>query len=276
MTKRDSDRYEIDPSDGLRREIVGGWSVDKHKRLKRYVDITRATRRKFDKSGSTYIDLYCGTGRLRIKSTGEVSDGSPLVAYRQSESDSPFSQIHIADVDSENLAACASRLEMAGAESVIAQSGPANETVSRICRRLHPSGLHLAFLDPYSIGALPFSVLQELGELRRMDLIVHVSEMDLQRNIIAMAQDGVLDRFAPGWERAVDLNQRNDVAKRQLLEYWRSLLSAMGYLVSDNIERVTGQKNQPLYWLVLASKNSLADKFWGQVSNVEPQMRLTF
>jgi hypothetical protein len=59
-----------------------------------------------------------------------------------------------------------------------------------------------------------------------------------------------------------------------VFEYWRSLLSQLGYLVSDNIERVTGNRNQPIYWLVLASKHDLADKLWGEVSQVEPQGRL--
>ena len=109
-----------------------------------------------------------------------------------------------------------------------------------------------------------------------MDLLIHVSTMDLQRNLIQMSEDGRLDRFAPGWRSHVDLNQRNDIAKMQVFKHWISLFTKLGYNVSDNIERVSGAKNQPLYWLVLAAKHPLADKFWGQVSNVEPQTRFHF
>jgi len=55
-TQKDDDRYEIDPEDGLRRAIVGDWAPEKHLRLQKYVDITRAVRRKFG-GNATYIDL---------------------------------------------------------------------------------------------------------------------------------------------------------------------------------------------------------------------------
>lgn len=275
MAKKLSNRYEPD-DDGLHREIVGAWSAEKHLRLRHYVDITRATRRKYDRSGSSYIDLYCGTGRVRFKDGSEVRDGSPLVAAREAMRHDPFTQIHIGDKDADNVRACSDRLARAGAAGVSIYVGRAEETAEQVVRALNPYGLHIAFLDPYSIDALPFAVLQTLGRLKRMDLIMHVSEMDLQRNIVAMADDGTLDRFAPGWQRGVDLQQRNNIAKHQLLQHWKSLLAAMGYQVSDNVERVTGPKNQPLYWLVLAAKHPLAERFWEHISHVEPQGRLAF
>ena len=55
-TKRPEERYEIDAVDNLRREIVGNWSNEKHLRLKHYVNISRAARRKFY-GNSTFIDL---------------------------------------------------------------------------------------------------------------------------------------------------------------------------------------------------------------------------
>jgi len=273
VAKKTSDRYEPD-EDGLHREIVGTWSAEKHLRLRHYVDITRATRRKYDRSGSSYIDLYCGSGRVRFKDGTDVRDGSPLVAAREAMRHDPFTQIHIGDKDADNVGACAERLARIGTSGVSSYVGLAGDVAERVVRALNPYGLHIAFLDPYSIGSLPFSVLQTLGQLKRMDLIMHVSEMDLQRNIVAMADDGTLDRFAPGWRQSVDLKQRNNIAKHQLLQHWKALLTAMGYQVSDNIERVTGLKNQPLYWLVLAAKHPLADKFWAHISHVEPQGRL--
>jgi three-Cys-motif partner protein len=107
-----------------------------------------------------------------------------------------------------------------------------------------------------------------------MDLLIHVSIMDLQRNVRALMTSGKLNKFAPGWDKKVNNAATNPKLVMAVFEYWRSLLSQLGYLVSDNIERVTGNRNQPLYWLVLASKHDLADKLWGEVSQVEPQGRL--
>src|SRR5262249_9805077 len=70
--------------DELPIEEVGPWAKEKHQRLRRYIDISRATRRKWvqGQGGATYVDLYCGTGRAVIRDTGEKIDGSPLVAFK--------------------------------------------------------------------------------------------------------------------------------------------------------------------------------------------------
>lgn len=265
------ERYEPDPEDGLLRELVGPWANEKHDRLRRYVDITHATRRKYHISGSSYIDLYCGPGRARVRETLAVLDGSALVAAKEAASKgAPFSHLAIADASEENLGACKSRMEAHGF-TVSAEHGAAVDTVAAVAKRLHPEGLHLAFLDPYSIGALPFFVIQTLARLKRMDLLIHFSIMDLQRNVRAAITSGAMDLFAPGWQRRVDVNARNDLLVTGVFQHWRSLIEGLGYKVSDNVERVSGENNQPLYWLVLASKHDLADKFWRQVSRVGPQ-----
>lgn len=275
MALKESDRYDTDPTDGLRRDVVGKWCAEKHLRLRHYVDITKSTRRKYSSNAPSYVDLYCGTGRSRIRETGEVIDGSPLVAAEEASKHTPFAEIHIGDIAPGNVAACATRVRETVA-NVRTYEGAARETAKQVVSNLNPYGLHLAFLDPYNLGALPFSVLETLGKVKRMDLIMHISEMDLQRNIIGKGEVEKLNTFAPGWERHVDPSQPSHVVKRQVLEYWKSLLEQLDYKVSDNIERVTGSNNQPLYWLILAARHTVADGFWEQVSNVGPQSRFTF
>ena len=94
--------------DGLPLDEVGPWAKEKHERLRKYVDITRATRRKwvYGSGGATYIDLYCGTGRAIIRGTREKIDGSPLVAFKSARDGGiPFSEIHIADSSEESCRA---------------------------------------------------------------------------------------------------------------------------------------------------------------------------
>jgi three-Cys-motif partner protein len=66
--------------DGLPLDAVGPWAKEKHERLRKYIDITRATRRKWvhGSGGATYIDLYCGAGRAIIRDTQEKIDSSRL------------------------------------------------------------------------------------------------------------------------------------------------------------------------------------------------------
>lgn len=275
-TKRTEERYDVDPVDGYRREIVGSWAQEKHQRLRHYVDISRAARRKFD-CNSSFIDLYCGPGRAAIKDTSIVIPGSAIVAGAEAARHVKFGTIHIADLDGINVSDCRQRLDCEGVGPVSTYVGKAEETARQVVSKLSRSGLHFAFLDPYSVQALPFQVIQTLAELPKMDLLIHFSAMDMQRNVKLMMSNGKLNLFAPGWRDHVDPAVRNDLAVLAVFRHWCELIRNLGYQdVTDNVELVSGSRNQPLYWLVLASKNKLGQKFWGQVSNVTAQHRFAF
>ena len=150
----DPEKYEPDDQDGLPRELVGDWVQDKQNLVARYVDISSAARRKYigpKKAGATYIDLFSGPGRARIRETSEVLDGSPLVAWHKSvEKNSPFSHLYIADANKGLLDACSIRLQKASAP-VKPLQGEATVTIDQVVESLHPDGLHFAFLDPYDL-----------------------------------------------------------------------------------------------------------------------------
>lgn len=275
-TKPKSERYEGDPIDGWPRELVGEWVIDKHQRLRHYIDISRAARRKF-KGDATFIDLFCGTGRARISGTTEVVDGSALVAGLEAARWDPFGRIYIADLDSHNANACFSRMNRAGLDNVEMIVGPAEETARTITSKLSHSSLHLAFLDPYNLTALPFSVIQMLADFPHMDLLVHFSMMDLQRNVGSLMKSGRLDKFAPGWRNQINASWRNDIKVQAVFQHWCQLLKGLGYKnPTYQSELVRGGRNQPLYRLVLASKSDIGSRFWSEISNVTPQGRLQF
>jgi hypothetical protein len=50
--------------------------------------------------------------------------------------------------------------------------------------------------------------------------------------------------------------------RRQVVEYWRKLVSDLGKHPSDEMELITGEGGQRLYWLVLVAEHALAHKFW--------------
>jgi three-Cys-motif partner protein len=138
--------------DGLPLDEVGPWAKEKHERLRKYVDISRAARRKLVQGpgGATYIDLFCGSGRAVIRDTGEKIDGSPLVAFRCARDGGvPFLEIHIADISEEKCRTSAPRIANAGGSAKM-EFGNAEGTVVQVTKKLNPHGLHLAFLDPYN------------------------------------------------------------------------------------------------------------------------------
>jgi len=270
--------------DNLPVSEVGEWAVEKHERLRRYVTITSGVRKKFltpmqpgfMSPGASYIDLFCGPGRSRIRDTDRVIDGSPLVAASAAaQSGTPFSKIMLADREPSLLQAARGRLEARGFEADTFE-GAATQTAEAIVRVLDPNGLHFAFLDPFNLGDLPFTVLQQFAFLRRMDMLIHVSVQDLQRNLRRNIdrEGSALDRFAPGWRKRVDVGARDDVIRTAIFDHWLKLIHALDMQPSQGVELVSGEKNQRLYWLVLVARHERAGQLWDKIRNISKQRRL--
>lgn len=265
--------------DGLPADEVGVWAKEKHTYLKRYLDISRAARKKYigdRKGGAIYFDLFCGTGRSKIRGTQEWIDGGAVAAWKTScDGGAPFSDIHISDLDEERLNACATRLCKLGAP-VHPIHASAADAAEKMVSAVSGYALHFAFVDPYNLEALDFRVIQALSRLKRIDLLIHLSAMDLQRNLSVnlAADDSAFDAFAPGWREKVSTTGAQAEVRRRVVEYWRELVTNLGVWPSTDQRLITGEKNQPLYWLLLAAKHELAHKFWETAANVEGQGKL--
>jgi three-Cys-motif partner protein len=262
----DREERRIDPTDGLPAMPVGDWARDKHALLKLYIEISRGVRGKFigdGNAGATFIDLYCASGRGYIKGTDTFIDGSPLVGWKASvDCKVPFTHVHINDSDQDLLDAAYTRLERLGAP-VTKYGGEADAVAEKLARDLNHYALHFALIDPFSL-MLPIKVIRSLAGLKRIDLLIHVSAMDLQRNWGRYTQQkqSPLDEFAPGWRESVDLGQPEESARLSFIQYWIGLLERLGFEGDVRFELITGSKNQPLYWLVLVAKHEIAMQFW--------------
>jgi three-Cys-motif partner protein len=261
-----------DPVDGLPAMPVGEWARDKHALLKLYIEICRGVRTQFigaRDAGATFIDLYCASGRAYIKGTDVFLDGSPLVGWKASrDCDVPFTTVHINDSDQELLSAAYKRLTQLNAP-VVKYGGEALAVVEKLLRELNPHALHFALLDPFNL-VLPFDVIRRLARLKRIDLLIHVSAMDLQRNWARYTQQAhsPLDDFAPGWRSTVNLAQPEESARLQFVQYWITLLKSLGFDGEVRFKLITGSKNQPLYWLVLVAKHKRATEFWRKAAEL--------
>jgi three-Cys-motif partner protein len=225
--------------------------------------------------GAAYIELFSGPGRSYVEGLDNFIDGSPVVAYKTAQrSRTRFSELHFNDLDQENVDALRQRFaKLGGSPNYYTEK--AGTAVDRIVRGLNPKGLHFAFLDPYNLENLPFSIISRLAKLPRMDMLIHVSIFDLQRNLRRYLKDGrVLDAFMPGWREHVD-GKRNDQAVRtDLLHYWLGLIRGLGTTPAEGIELVSATGGQRLYWLVLVSAHELGRRLWNDISNVNVQGRL--
>lgn len=259
--------------DDVKLPEVGPWAEDKHARVRAYIDLAAKTVGKDfigsgpGKGGFFYIELFCGPGRARIKDTNREIDGSVLVAAAAARSaGAPFTCIYIADINPAYVEACAARLRERG-ENVRTYVGPALTTSAEIARDLPRYGLHVAFLDPFNLEHLPFGIIKNLATLGRMDILVHFSAMDLQRNFdeFLRSDESALDTFAPGWRNKVPLQMGKQEQRRNAREHWEELLADIGLPTAGRIELIRGSKNQPLYWLIFAAKHERARRFWDAI-----------
>jgi three-Cys-motif partner protein len=269
----------IDPSDGLVTDVVGPWAAEKHERLKKYIDAYRSARSMFlppkGTGGAAYVDLFSGPGRSQLEDTAQFIDGSPLVAYKAArQSGTRFSDLHFNDIDAANMDALKKRISVLGGTANF-HNEAADAAVDRIVYALNPTGLHFAFLDPYNLENLSFSIIKKLATLPRMDMLIHVRVFDLQRNLRRYLQDGrVLDAFMPGWRTAVDINRSDLAVRTDLLHHWLGLIRDLGTTPADGIELVSATGGQRLYWLVFVSAHQLGRKLWDDIRNVNVQDRL--
>jgi three-Cys-motif partner protein len=276
MARQKKDQYEIDPEDGLIRGIIGAWSAeDKHERLKRYVFASHGARRRFFEDfgkDTGFVDLYCGPGRARIRDTeSRIVDGSAVLAAKKGLECTPFQRFVIGDTEEHLVSACKLRLHAAGAKKVFDFVGTAEENAERAINALDRSSLNLSFVDPFNAD-IPFSVIETLGRIKRMDQLIHFSVMDYKRNLPRMMEDGRLDQIAPGWRSVASSRMSINRQREVVFSYWRKLIEEkLGYRVNEKIVKVRGPKNADIFWLVFASRDKLPDRLWSEISTISPQ-----
>jgi len=273
MSKRVSKKELVLLNDGLFARRVMPWFKEKHRLLYEYVKMFAGPRRAFP--SSFFLDLYCDYGKCVDQETGQAHDGSTLVALKaMQEAGASFSRVYVNDLKREAVEACASRCSAEGFE-VIALNLDAKDAVDEVARRERGRGLNLAFLDPFSLGSLPFSIFQQLSQIGKTDMMVHVSIYDLRRNFAHFTREMLdgLDRFAPDWRDHYDPNASIDTNQRAVIDHWSQMLYDRGYLETKR------WKNMPdsgplLYRLVLLAKEETALRFWNGALDANPQRRL--
>jgi three-Cys-motif partner protein len=262
--------------DGHPVQCVGEWAViDKHAYIRQYIDATWAARRKFlesrgryPASGAGFLDLFSGPGRVRIRDTGEVRDGSPFLALDHTKA--PFTRVVLCDLAPENAAALLYRTR-AHERRVKVFEADANEIIDKLVAELPSHGLNLALVDPFALEPLRFETLARLSRVQRMDILLNFPTSDIRRNLqLYQQQDNdALDRALGTREWREIVTTRKDVPK--LAELLVRQLERLGYTGKLNRTiRVTNSKEGELYRLMLLSKRELADNIWQSITKNTP------
>lgn len=255
---------------GLSLQCVGAWAQDKHDYLRRYIGATRAVRARYlppeGTGGAAFIDLFAGPGRARVRSNGDLIEGSPFLALEHESA--PFTRVVLCELDAGNVAALRARTAGYG-ERVRIVAGDCNDNLTDIVRLVPAYGLNVALVDPFGAKALHWSTLERLGRFRRMDFLVHFPTMAIRRNLKKTpGYADLIDRMMGTDEWRAEVNGERDI--HRLVDCLLRQLQTLGY-EGDQSKAMpirTGD-NKLLYHLVFASKHDRGSKIWESVTRIE-------
>jgi three-Cys-motif partner protein len=277
--------------DGLPMRQAGAWAAEKLDYLRRYIEIFgKSMHYKWPERN--YIDLLAGPGKNRMRSSGEVILGSPLLALK---TQFPFTRYFFIDADKLLAAALAERCNASSLrDRVIVETGDCNVLVNQIVGDLRLRGdraLNLAFLDPEGLE-LQWETVARLASIRKMDMVINYPEGGLNR---CMAKEfettgaTSVDAYfgSRDWRTIYRDYLKVGRAKglhRELIDFYKSRLLDLGYVNVVRGDEVTGDEplmrntkmRAPLYRLIFASKHKIGQEFWDAVTrrDVYGQRRL--
>jgi three-Cys-motif partner protein len=249
---------------------VGRWvPAEKHRLLYHYLYATRNAWKKW--SNRIFIDPFAGPGRIQVSGESFTRDGGAVVAWRALAQSAPFTQMRVGDIDPERAQACEKRLRAAGA-SVQSYAGPAVKTVKNMVLAVPPRSLCMAYVDPYNLELLAFSIIQELAKLQKVDLAINFSTMDLQRNADMELKRARFDGVAPGWRQdSGTLGASKQNIALEFFRYWRHLVLGLGFEDSQEMPLVCNDQGSPIYRIVFFTRHKLPKRIWGDVARGHSQ-----
>jgi three-Cys-motif partner protein len=174
----------------------------------------------------------------------------------------------VGDLNPDRASACTQRLAASGAPAK-AFVGPAVDTIKSMTAAVPRSALCLAYIDPYSLELLSFSILKELAALKNVDLAINFCTMDLQRNV-ELEFDPKRARFddtAPGWRDQTEiLSASKQNVKLLFFLYWCNLVKGLGFEYSREMPLVSNEQGHPIYRMVFFARHDLPLRIWDGVA----------
>jgi three-Cys-motif partner protein len=264
---------------------VGSYTEDKYDLVRLYCHLFASGMKAKWRAKRTYVDLYAGPGKCRVKGSGKILLGSPLIALSMSD---PFDHYIFCEEDPERFESLRSRVAVYPNHDVRLVNGNCDARVAEICSLIPKGDLTLCFVDPFDIG-FRFDTVRQLSQTSySVDFLFMLAcQMDAARGQnwrhytspentkvdVMLGHSGWRDR----WE--TELNSgKFDVSRFLAAEFSQSMKS-LGYLSVPlhKMRRIrTIENNVPLYYLALFSKHQRAFDFWGKVLKYSTPQRNLF
>jgi three-Cys-motif partner protein len=263
--------------DGLQMWETGPWAEKKYRVLYNYLQMFSSGMKNLW-AKRVYIDLYAGCGCVRIRGTGKILKGSPLLALRVKD---PFDKYIFCEKGDENnpwqITTLKERVEkLSIGKNIEIIEGDCNEKIDDIISSIseikEQKVLTFCFVDPYSFD-LHFETLRKLAVKHRVDFLILLAlMMDLNRNAdhYEKEENDKIELFLAQkeWRNRWNLvKAKDDSLPRFIAQEFEKQMLSIGYLKStkkNTVEVRSTEKNLPLYHLAFFSKHKRGYDFWNK------------
>jgi three-Cys-motif partner protein len=259
--------------DDLEVNLSGPWAKEKYALLSNYIEMfSTGMIKKWGKR--VYVDLYAGPGCTKLRDTGALLKGSPLIALSVKD---PFDKYVFCEENSHYLTALRSRCVKGFSDRDISfVEGDCNAKVDVILDAIPPHSisqtvLTFCFVDPFSLN-LQFKTIEKLST-KYMDFLVLLAlDMDGRRNLknYLKPSSNKIDLFlgSADWRTRWEKSSRIDNSfQRFLANEFEEKMLGLGYKkhLRGNTKHIsTRDGTLPLYHLAFFSRHSRGYAFWDE------------
>ena len=258
--------------DGLPVIVKRSRAEDKYRTLFNYMELfSTGMKNKFKR---VYVDLYAGSGCVRIEGDEKIFKGSALLSMSVKQ---PFDNYIFCEENRECVTALKKRIDTyySSLNTTIIE-GDCNNSIDSIIGNIPKSTkeqnvLTLCIVDPDSLD-VHFESLKKLANVTRIDFIVLLAlMMDANRNESnymrpeSLKVESFLER--KDWRsRWMEYRERDNSFPRYLTSEFEDQMMSIGYKffpeATPKKEIRSKEKNLPLYHLAFFSKSETGIEFW--------------
>jgi three-Cys-motif partner protein len=257
--------------------IVNKWTFKKLDILDEYLTAyVKATKRAAESHGIYYIDLFSGCGKVQLKSTGEVRNGSPLIALEMRPSFYKYFFIEENRNNHDSLIEYLGEYPQFKYGQVRTYLGDCNHEIDRVLSEIPQSNPIFAFLDPESPN-LYWATIKKLASHKKPPnnkielFVLFPYNMGIARLLLSdptifynKGYDKIIERLMPynsSWKdhymaKVSGKIDRHELRRKFVSEYengFRQL--GYEYVLRGNL--LTSDVNRPLYFLCFATDHLL-------------------
>lgn len=259
-------------NDGFIIPEIEQWNVEKYRLIGKYIEtFTQSMRERSE--DMIYVDLTAGSGINKVKETGDIILGSPLIALSNPIS---FSKYIFCERETEQVQALKIRINKRfRRKNVVIFGRDVNAMTDKFSFYIPPntgkykvSGICL--IDAFSMD-VHFEAIEALAKLGMNFLLVFSMPINQYQDYKHYNIEGKesLEKFmgAPmnQLEGLKEANA-NEIYFRYLVKNYKSRIEALGYKTRGSFQPMSSTEMElPYYYLGYFAQNHSAEKMWKEV-----------